>query len=230
MTEFRTLMLDPPWNERGGGKIKRGADRHYPLLKTQDMPDVIRGSGLWTPAENAHCYMWVTNTFLQHGLWLLDQLGFRYVTNVVWTKPKIGIGQYFRGKHELMLFGVRGKGKDPSVYTDLRNLPSHLDAEHVKKDDGKIKHSGKPACFYDLIEARSKGPYVEFFARSLREGWTSWGNEVPAFQEAVDASNAETEVAYAAAQEEHLKSRKKKLREAPAELEAALKEFEEFQP
>lgn len=26
---FSTIYMDPNWNERGGGKIKRGADRHY---------------------------------------------------------------------------------------------------------------------------------------------------------------------------------------------------------
>lgn len=31
-TKFRTILIDAPWPERGGGKIKRGADRHYPLM------------------------------------------------------------------------------------------------------------------------------------------------------------------------------------------------------
>jgi len=26
---WRTALIDPPWPEQGGGKIKRGADRHY---------------------------------------------------------------------------------------------------------------------------------------------------------------------------------------------------------
>ena len=30
--------MDPPWYETGGGKIKRGADRHYDLVKTPDLP------------------------------------------------------------------------------------------------------------------------------------------------------------------------------------------------
>jgi hypothetical protein len=29
--KYRTIYIDPPWPERGGGKIKRGADRHYSL-------------------------------------------------------------------------------------------------------------------------------------------------------------------------------------------------------
>jgi N6-adenosine-specific RNA methylase IME4 len=183
---FRTALLDPPWEERGSGKIKRGADRHYPLLKTQAMPGVITGSGLWTPAENAHCYLWVTSNFLEDGLWLMGELGFRYITNVVWVKRRPGIGRYFRGRHELLLFGTRGRGF--AVRTERNDVQgaietdddfedaSAVDAEH-EMVNGKRKHSAKPKIFYDMIESRSKGPYIEFFARSLREGWTNWGND-----------------------------------------------------
>ena len=189
---WQTAVQDPPWKEVGAGKIKRGADRHYPLLATKDMPGVIRASGLWTPAENAHLYMWVTNTFLPDGLWLMAELGFKYKTNVCWTKKQMGIGRYFRGKHELLLFGTRGKGW--SVRTDRNDIVgayeternedyeeyfsdgSSIEADHVR-NNGKRKHSGKPGIFTDMIESRSKGPYVEFFARSLRPSWTSWGND-----------------------------------------------------
>ena len=189
---WQTAQADPPWKEVGAGKIKRGADRHYPLIATKDMPDVIRGSGLWTPAENAHLYMWVTNTFLPDGLWLMKELGFTYKTNVCWTKKQMGIGRYFRGKHELLLFGTRGKGwsvrtdrndiagayvtEDDDDYENYFSDGSSIEADHVR-NKGKRKHSGKPEIFTDMIESRSKGPYVEFFARSLRPNWTSWGND-----------------------------------------------------
>lgn len=38
---YTTVVADPPWNERGGGKIKRGADRHYPLMKTPEIVDLL---------------------------------------------------------------------------------------------------------------------------------------------------------------------------------------------
>lgn len=191
MTIWQTALLDPPWEERGSGKIKRGAQKHYPLLKTQDMPGVIRGSGLWTPDENAHVYCWVTNNFLPDGLWLLNELGARYITNIAWTKKRPGIGRYFRGKHELLLFATIGRGW--AVRTAPNDIESALDTNEKDGDsyfpdgdsieaehemvNGKRKHSAKPKVFYDMIESRSLGPYVEFFARSLRPGWVSWGND-----------------------------------------------------
>ena len=30
---YVTGLVDPPWQERGGGVIKRGADRHYLVLR-----------------------------------------------------------------------------------------------------------------------------------------------------------------------------------------------------
>lgn len=165
---YRTILMDPPWYETGGGKIKRGADRHYPLVKTPDMPRVIMQSPEWQPDTDCHLYMWATNNHLADALWLMGTLGFTYKTNVVWTKDRIGLGQYFRGQHEILLLGTRGRGYN--VKTDDRTLRSWL---HAKRG----KHSAKPEEFYELIEARSNGPYLEMFARNARDGWVSWGNE-----------------------------------------------------
>jgi len=87
---FRTIAMDPPWLERGCGKCKRGADRHYPLLNKVQIRDTVLASELWLPAKDAHLYIWVTNSFLPDGLWLMGELGFRYVTNVVWKKTRSG--------------------------------------------------------------------------------------------------------------------------------------------
>ena len=38
--KYKTIYADPPWNEQGAGKIKRGADRHYPLMKTEDIKNL----------------------------------------------------------------------------------------------------------------------------------------------------------------------------------------------
>ena len=88
MIPYAVKYLDPPWAEQGAGGIKRGADRHYPLMKTRDMPEAIFCSGAWNPHPAAHMYMWVTNNYLLWGLWLMEALGFRYVTNIVWVKTK----------------------------------------------------------------------------------------------------------------------------------------------
>ena len=166
MSGYQTILIDPPWRESGGGRIKRGADRHYPLLKTPDIVRVIRDSGVFLPAENAHLYLWTTNNFLRGGLWVMDQLGFRYVTMLTWAKDRIGLGQYFRGQTEPLLFGVRGR------------LPSLCRTQSTLICEPKRRHSQKPTKAYEVIEAVSPAPSLEMFARAQRDGWDAWGNEV----------------------------------------------------
>ena len=169
---YSTILADPPWNERGGGKIKRGADRHYPLMKEPEIKALMSEWLDQCVAENAHLYMWVTNNYLPHGLRVLEHLGFRYVTNVVWVKSRIGLGRYFRGQHELCLFAVRGRGF--AVRKPANNIPSLIGRQLIKPE----RHSQKPLEAYEMIEARSEGPYLELFARKRREGWDALGNEV----------------------------------------------------
>lgn len=167
--EYRCLLADPPWLERGGGKVKRGADRHYPLLKTPEIVRVMVTATQWRPAKDAHLWMWVTNNFLEDGLHVMKALGFRYVTNAVWAKDRVGLGQYLRGQHELLLFGVRGRLAGRS-----RTTSSLLGGDRLPR----TRHSEKPEWGHIAAEQVSPGPRVEFFARTRREGWDAFGNEV----------------------------------------------------
>lgn len=162
---YHTIVADPPWWHSGGGHCKRGADRHYPLLKTPQIIEAMLRSPLWLPAENSHLYLWVTNNFLPDGLHVMEALGYRYVTNVVWVKQCFGLGHYFRGQHEIALFGVRGR-----LTTAARDLPSVI---HAKR----TVHSKKPDEFFELVERASPPPRLEMFARTPRPGWDAWGND-----------------------------------------------------
>lgn len=204
---FRTILMDPPWPERGGGQVKRGADRHYDLL---DQPGartvpailrVVRACPLWRPFPDAsHLWMWCTDNYLPAGLWLIEQLGFDYKRTFVWAKSSLhpavdgdgaaaeeppedgdlrgGIGQYGRGAHELLLFATCGAGMSPLVYSGDRAIKSLFTATHERDAGGKVVHSRKPLRSYELIERRSKGPYAEIFGRRQLPGWEAWGNEI----------------------------------------------------
>ena len=166
--KYKTIYADPAWNETGAGKVKRGADRHYPLMKTADIKALpvqdIADDECWL-------YMWVTNNFLKDGLEVMEHWGFRYITNLVWAKTdfspsSFGLGYYFRGQHEICLFGVKGK---------LKPLVKNESTLILKP---KTIHSKKPTEFYEKIESVSHAPYIELFARNTRDGWDSWGNEL----------------------------------------------------
>ncbi len=178
---YKTILADPPWMERGAGKTKRGADRHYPLMHTRDIAALQPGR-LAHP-EGAHLWLWVTNNFLADGLEVMRAWGFRYVSNCAWVKTgaeqlaegitlQQGLGQYIRGSHELCLFGVRG------------TLPYKLDQDGKRCQTPSVwvarrgRHSAKPDVSYEAIERVSHGPRLEMFCRSPRPGWDVWGNEV----------------------------------------------------
>ena len=55
--KYQTILADPPWNEQGGGKIKRGADRHYPLMKTKDINIDTTNPENWTDEKWVAAYL-----------------------------------------------------------------------------------------------------------------------------------------------------------------------------
>ncbi len=115
--------------------------------------------------DDCHLYMWITNRSLPKGFALLDEWGFRYVTAITWAKPSFGLGNYFRGQTEHILFGVRGS--QPLRRKDVGTL--------FIAPRGTGGHSSKPREFYELVESCSPGPYLEMFSRSERADWTQWG-------------------------------------------------------
>lgn len=168
---YRTVMADPPWWESGGGKIKRGADKHYTLMKT---PDIARLPVSDWAAPDAHAYIWVTNNHLLDGCHVMQAWEFRYITCITWMKDRQGLGQYFRGMTEHCLFGVRGC------------IPYRLtpDGQRLQGVTGFFEaprgtHSVKPERMRQMIERVSPGPYLELFARRRTPGWTTWGQEIP---------------------------------------------------
>jgi len=183
-------MADPPWMERGSGKIKRGADRHYSLMKSQDIWNLPVAR--WA-APDAHLYLWVTNNFLPDGLATVGAWGFRYVTTVTWVKGKAGLGQYYRGRTEHCLFAVRGRlpyritpsGKraqgqtviyEPEPDADEIQAPADLPSAF---EAPTTRHSRKPEQMRRYVELVSAGPYLECFARESAPGWDAWGNQAP---------------------------------------------------
>lgn len=100
--QYRTIYIDPPWPERGGGKIKRGADRHYPLMSLKEI-QALPVSDLAHP-DGCHLYLWTTNNYLPAALSCIKTWGFEYITTITWLKDRVGLGQYYRGITEHCIF------------------------------------------------------------------------------------------------------------------------------
>jgi len=160
---FELIYADPPW-QLGNPDSEYAPENHYPTMPLHEIKE------LQAPAtENAVLFLWAVNCLLPQALDVISAWGFTYKTNFVWVKPSIGLGQWARNQHELLLFATRG----------TIELPHHEDRPASVIEAKRGRHSEKPHAIYDLIErAYPELTKLELFARNSRRGWQSWGNQV----------------------------------------------------
>jgi len=170
-----TVLADPPWQfANRTGKI---APEHRRLSRysTMTLEGIMALPVAQITASPAHLYLWCPNALLPEGMAVMKAWGFSYKSNLVWHKLRKdggsdgrGVGFYFRNVTELILFGI--KGKNARTLAPGRTQVNLLATR-------KREHSRKPDEQYALIEACSSEPYLELFARGVRKGWATWGNQ-----------------------------------------------------
>lgn len=160
---FQTIVIDPPWDWGDEGDADQFG-RARPDYSTMSIDEIEKLPVGKISDTNCHIYLWVTNRSLPKAFRLLEAWGFRYITCLTWVKPNIGMGNYFRGDTEQVLFGVKG-----SQPLKRRDVGTHFEAPRGKG------HSAKPDDFYSLVESCSYGPYIDIFGRKDRDGWSVWG-------------------------------------------------------
>jgi N6-adenosine-specific RNA methylase IME4 len=162
---FQLLYADPPW-QLGNPDSAHAPENHYPTMPLAEI------CALRPPtAEDALLLLWAVNCLLPEALQVIEAWGFEYKTNLVWVKPRIGLGYWARNRHELLLLGTRGRFP----------LPDPADRPDSVLQAPRGRHSQKPDRFYQLIEqAWPQATKLELFARRARPGWAAWGNQTPA--------------------------------------------------
>jgi len=162
--KYTIIYADPPWNYRHCASNSRRIENKYPTMPLDEIKN------LPIPAsDNCVLYLWATAPKLLEAMDVLIAWGFDYRTCAVWDKEIIGMGYWFRGQHELLLVGVKGKFSPP---------PQTLRVSSVIKEK-RTKHSKKPDKVRDLIKKwYPNKSRLEMFAREKHKGWDVWGNEV----------------------------------------------------
>ena len=167
--KYNIIYADPPWKYKRDGN--HSAASVYDVMDLQDIKNLNVNS---ISDNEAHLYLWVTNPFIQEGLDVCKSWGFEYKTILTWVKtykdgtPIMGMGYYFRGCTEHIIFGVKGKMKCTNKTT--RNMFQAVNSN---------RHSEKPHQVREMI-VNSSGdlPRIELFARHKFKGWDTWGNQV----------------------------------------------------
>lgn len=161
---FDLILADPPWKYDHCESGNREIENQYPTATVEDIcshgPDARKNSIL---------FLWATAPKLEEAFKVMNAWGFTYRTCAVWDKQKIGMGYWFRGAHELILVGVKGK---PECTPESARISSIF-------SEKRGRHSAKPECVYAWIEMAFPGvDKLEMYCRKPRLGWASHGNEV----------------------------------------------------
>lgn len=174
--KYSKIYIDLPWKYKSQKPttakrpsamgVSMNADYYYPTMTIEQMKSLPMNE---ICADNSVLFEWVTNPFLQEGLFLMNHFGFKYVTTITWNKTNgKGGGYWFRGYTEHLLFGVKGKVKS------FRSMTKNI------QDAPITKHSEKPDLFRKIIESvgQELEPKLEMFARKEIQGWDQYGNQV----------------------------------------------------
>lgn len=186
---FEVIVADPPWRYQkdAGAKQDSGAapvsgrtgqaEMRYDTMSNEEIAALPVAD---VAATDAHLFLWVTNPGLYGGRFstvtpadIAAAWGFTYRTMLTWVKTTAdgdvmrgGMGWYFRGCTEHVLYATRGKAAIPA---EIRE-PNVVMAP-------RSRHSAKPWEFMAMVERVTSGRRLEMFARHPRPGWETWGNQ-----------------------------------------------------
>lgn len=160
---YGCIYADPPWLYDNQG-TRAATGNHYGGMTVDDLCALPVGD---LAAADAHLHLWTTNAFLFDCRRIFEAWGFEFRSSLVWVKPQMGIGNYWRNSHEILLTAIRG---DAKRFND-RSLMSWLQCD-------RGEHSTKPEKVREMIERASLGPYLELFGRLPAPRWTVWGNQI----------------------------------------------------
>ena len=164
MKKYQVIYSDPPWRYDFSKSDSRKIENQYPTMTVDEICDMK------IPIDdNAVLYLWATAPKLEEALKVMKAWKMNYKSHMIWNKVKVGMGYWFRGQHELLLVGTKGKLSPPipslrigSVFVEDRGI-------HSKKPD-KIRR-------YISLWYPNKNK-LEIFAREKVLGWDVFGNEV----------------------------------------------------
>lgn len=170
--KYQIIYADPPWQYNFCKDNVDKIESHYPTMKLQDIKDLPVKE---ITESDCVLYLWATAPKLREALEVMEAWDFEYKTHCIWHKKWIGMGYWFRGNHELLLVGVKGKFSPPSY--EFR-----IDSVYCEQ---RSEHSRKPTFFREMItKAYPNKSKVELFARKRNElfegyiDWDLWGNEI----------------------------------------------------
>lgn len=176
LTEWRTVVADPPWtpalhanNPRRATLDKAGPQKHYPTLSLEEIKTIRP-----TLARQCHVYIWVLTQHVDWGYELARAWGVEPQTMLTWCKPGLGAGRFQCNTEHVLV--CRGGPRGGNPFGRGGQVAPATGGTHFSWPRGR--HSAKPTEFFSLVEQLSPGPFLEMYAREERPGWAAFGNEI----------------------------------------------------
>lgn len=164
MKLYDVIYADPPWRYNFSKSKSRKIENQYKTMTLEDIKNLNVPS-----ADNSVLYLWATAPKLLEALEVMKAWGFQYKTNAIWDKVRIGMGYWFRGRHELLLVGIKGKFSPPDPSLRIASVFSKM----------RGAHSEKPSYVRHIIGIWFKNERkLEMFAREKTDGWDVHGDDV----------------------------------------------------
>jgi len=164
MKKYQIIYADPPWRYDFSNTKNREIENHYNTMTLENIKSLKLPA-----AENCILYLWATAPKLLEALEVMEAWGFIYKTQAIWDKGIIGMGYWWRGRHEILMVGVKGTMSPPAQ--QLRESSVYVER--------RVGHSKKPLYYKKFIlKAYPELNKLELFSREKTEGWDVWGNEV----------------------------------------------------
>lgn len=162
--KYEIIYADPPWRYSFSKSNSRKIENHYPTMKLDEICNMEVPS-----ADNSAIYLWTTSPKLLEGIKVMESWGFKYKSQAVWDKQRIGMGFWFRGQHEILLVGTKGEFSPPPATSRVSSVFKFARGKHSKKPDEirDLIGSWYPEC-----------DKLEMFCRFPADGWDVFGNEV----------------------------------------------------
>lgn len=171
--KFRVVCADPAWEFVAWSKQghDKNPDKYYATAAAKEFGTLPVAD---VCADDCVLFLWIVDWALPDALELIRSWGFEY-KGLAFTWIKYwpggpggrGTGYWTASGTERVLLATRG--------APARQSTSVCELIFAERDR---RHSRKPEDVQDCIEQLCGGPYLELFARRIRDGWTCLGNEV----------------------------------------------------
>jgi N6-adenosine-specific RNA methylase IME4 len=175
-TRYDLIYADPPWKQSKGGKknVRKnssGKALDYPVCSLEEIKHHLEQAVSITEGDSI-LFLWTIDKYLFEAQQMAEELGYKLHARMIWDKVT-GIPAAFtvRYGHEYLLYMY--KGKLTPIAREERGKIHTVFRERARS------HSQKPQIAYEIIERLYPSTRkIELYARSHRDGWDCWGNEV----------------------------------------------------